>query len=61
MPPRLAQQCNPAMSPDSQKAPVTLENISGEKKNGNNNNNKIKAEGEKEGTKMNHMLDVVSY
>ena len=49
------------MSPDSQKAPVTLENISGEKKNGNNNNNKIKAEGEKEGTKMNHMLDVVSY
>ena len=51
MPPLLAQQRTPAMSPHTkgkEQAPVTLENISGEKRKkiwNNNNNNKSWREG----------------
>ena len=61
MPPWLAQQRNPAMSPNTkgkEQAPVTLENISGE--NNNNNNNKAQGGGGGEWLKEPHRLKKTS-
>ena len=48
----------PSHEPRHKRHPSHWKTSVEKKKNGNN---KIKAQGEKEGTKMNHMLDVVSY